>query len=43
MGEAADRSFDWVAALSMAAGGAVLLPSMAALVVTLIAVAASMF
>ena len=33
-----DRSFDWVAALAMAAGAAVVLPSLVALMVTLFGV-----
>lgn len=43
MGEKGDRRFDWVAALAMASGAAVMAPSMVALVVALIAVAATLF
>jgi hypothetical protein len=38
MGEVTDRPFDWVAALASAAGAAVMIPSLAALVVTVIAI-----
>lgn len=38
MGEAADRPFDWVAKLAVAAGVAVMVPSLAALAIALIAV-----
>ena len=40
MGMTADRKFDWIAALSVAAGAAVIVPSIAAVAVSLIAVAA---
>lgn len=43
MGIAADRKFDWIAALSVALGAAVIIPSLAALAISLIAVAASLF
>lgn len=36
----ADRKFDWIAALSVALGAAVIVPSMAVLAISLIAVAA---
>jgi len=38
-----DRKFDWVAALAFGSGAAVMVPSMAALAVTLIAVLAALF
>lgn len=43
MGIPADRKFDWIAALSVALGGAVIIPSLAVLAISLIAVAASFF
>lgn len=43
MGETADRKFDWVAGLAFALGAAVMVPSLAALVVTLIAVISAFF
>lgn len=43
MGEAADRKFDWVAGLAMASGVVVMVPSLAALAITLIAVAVALF
>lgn len=43
MGETADRKFDWVAGLAITSGGAVMVLSLAALVVTLIAVIAEFF
>jgi hypothetical protein len=39
MGMTADRKFDWIAALSVAAGVAVMLPSIAAVLFSLIHVA----
>jgi len=38
-----DRKFDWVAALAFASGAAVMVPSLAVLAVTLIAVIAAVF
>ena len=38
-----DRPFDWVAALALASGVAVLVPSLAALAVALVAVATAVF
>lgn len=43
MGMTADRKFDWIAALSLAAGAAVIVPSIAAMAVSLIAVAVRIF
>ena len=43
MGETADRKFDWVAGLALASGAAVMVPSLAALAVALIAVLAAFF
>ena len=43
MGETADRKFDWVAGLALASGAVVMVPSLAALVVTLIVVIAAFF
>ena len=43
MGMAADRKFDWIAALSVAAGAAVMIPALAALAVNLAAVAIGLF
>jgi hypothetical protein len=44
MSEAADdRPFDWVAALALISGAAVMVPSLVALAVTLVAVAAALF
>ena len=40
MGETSDRRFDWVAGLAFASGAAVIVPSLAALAVALIAVIA---
>lgn len=37
----ADRKFDWIAALSVVLGTAVIVPSLAALAISLIAVVAS--
>jgi hypothetical protein len=42
MTRAADRSFDWVAALALASGAAVLVPAMLALAAALLAVAAAL-
>ena len=39
MAVAGDRSFDWVAALAVGLGAAVIVPSLAAFFVTLLAVA----
>jgi hypothetical protein len=41
MGETADRKFDWVAGLALASGAAVMVPSLAVLAITLIAVIAA--
>jgi hypothetical protein len=38
MGVTTDRSFDWVAGLAIAAGAAVVIPSLAAFVITAVAV-----
>jgi len=43
MYEHSDRKFDWVAALAFGSGAAVMVPSMAALAVTLIAVLTALF
>lgn len=43
MGETADRKFDWVAGLALASGAAVMVPSLAALGITLIAVITGFF
>lgn len=43
MGMSADRKFDWIAALSVAAGAAVMVPALVALAVSLIAVAIRLF
>jgi hypothetical protein len=43
MGMTADRKFDWIAALSVAAGAAVIVPSIAGVAVSLMAVAVRMF
>ncbi|WP_385930734.1 hypothetical protein [Tianweitania sediminis] len=43
MREASDRPFDWVAALALASGAVVMVPSLAALAVALIAVLAAVF
>ena len=40
MTKTADRPFDWVAALAFISGAAVMVPSLAALAVSLLAVAA---
>jgi hypothetical protein len=40
MKEAGDRPFDWVAALALFSGAAVMIPSLLALAVTLLAVVA---
>lgn len=43
MGMTADRKFDWIAALSVAAGAAVMIPALAALAINLAAVAIGLF
>ena len=43
MGETSDRRFDWVAGLAFVSGAAVIVPSLAALAVALIAVMAVFF
>jgi hypothetical protein len=40
--ESGDRSFDWVAALALISGVAVLIPSFVALAATLLAIAAAL-
>jgi hypothetical protein len=40
MGQLSDRKFDWVAALAVISGAAVMIPSLAAMTVALLAVAA---
>jgi hypothetical protein len=42
MTESGDRSFDWVAALALISGVAVLIPSFVALAATLLAIAAAL-
>jgi hypothetical protein len=42
MTEAGDRSFDWVAALAVVSGAAVIIPSLLALAATIFAVAAAL-
>ena len=41
--EFSDKTFDWVAALAVLSGAAVMIPSLAALATTLIAVSAALF
>lgn len=43
MGETADRKFDWIPGLALACGAAVMVPSLAALAIALIAVLAAFF
>ena len=43
MGITADRKFDWIAALSVVAGAAVMVPALAALAVNLAAFAIGLF
>jgi hypothetical protein len=43
MGMTADRKFDWIAGLSVAAGAAVMVPALAALAVSLAAVFVCLF
>ena len=43
MDETGDRRFDWVAGLATVSGAAVMIPSLAALAITVIAVAAAFF
>ena len=43
MDETGDRKFDWVAGLASVSGAAEMVPSLAALAVTLIAVVAAVF
>ena len=43
MGETSDRRFDWVAGLAFASGAAVMVPSLAALAVAVIAAVAACF
>ena len=43
MQKTSDREFDWVARLALASGAAVMVPSLAALAIALIAVAAAFF
>jgi hypothetical protein len=42
MPQAGDRPFDWIAAVALASGAAVMIPSLAALVATLVAVAVAL-
>ena len=42
MPQAADRPFDWVAAIALVSGAAVMIPSLAALVVNLVTVIAAL-
>jgi hypothetical protein len=43
MTHSGDRPFDWVAALAFISGAAVIIPALAALAATLLAVAAAIF
>jgi hypothetical protein len=43
MGQLSDRKFDWVAALALGSGVAVMVPSLAALMLTLLAVIVAIF
>ena len=43
MAGTADRRFDWIAGLAFVSGAAVIVPSMAALAVAMIAVVAALF
>lgn len=43
MTRTADRKFDWVAALALASGAAVMVPSLAAVAVAVLAAAAALF
>lgn len=43
MGETADRKFDWIAGLAVASGAAVMVPSLAALVIALISAIVAFF
>ena len=43
MGMTADRKFDWIAALAVAAGVTVMVPSLAALALSVAAVASRLF
>jgi hypothetical protein len=43
MGQLSDRKFDWVAALALGSGVAVMVPSLAALMVALLAVIVAIF
>lgn len=42
MGGTADRKFDWVAALAMACGAIVMVPSLIAVAISVLAVAAAL-
>ena len=43
MGETADRKFDWIAGLALVSGAAVMVPSLTALAIALIAAIAAFF
>jgi hypothetical protein len=43
MGQLSDRKFDWVAALALGSGVAVMVPSLAALMLALLAVIVAIF
>ena len=43
MGGFADKKFDWIAGLALVCGAAVMIPSLAAFSVTLIAIIAALF
>ena len=43
MSKAGDRPFDWVAALALVSGAAVMVPSLAVLAISLLAVAKALF
>ena len=43
MGETSDRKFDWIAGLATMSGAAVMVPSLAALAIALVAVVAAFF
>ena len=43
MTRSADRPFDWIAALAVFSGAAVMIPALAVLVITLLAVAMAIF
>jgi hypothetical protein len=43
MGMTADRKFDWIAALSVAAGAAVMVPALVVMAISLVAVTLKLF